>query len=147
MPTDETDRRDSHRDGRERSRGSRSPAAGDDVFGLVISIGLFGYFGFLFGLTDRAAPDGPVIPLFAAFLWTLRASAIGFAAALALLLLRSPLGNTLSGIVGLLSAVAFLSLAAWDWLDTSRSLAISPILLVLLGLWNGYASWRVFRDR
>lgn len=116
----------------------------DDALSLLISALLFGYFGFFFGLTDRAAPDGPSIPMFATFLWTLRLSAIGFAIALILALMRQPAANLVSGVVGLLGAVAFIVLAIWDWIEPAYALALSPILLVLFALWNGYASLRLF---
>lgn len=118
----------------------------DDVFSLLLSTLLFGYFGFLYGLTDRAAPDGPVIPMFATFLWTLRLSAIGFAIAFVLALLRQPVANIVSGVVGLLGAVAFLGLAIWDWMDPAYGLRLSPIVLVLFAMWNGYSSLRLFGD-
>ena len=127
------------RDGR-RQVGAVGPR--EDVFGLVISVLLFGYFGFLQGLSTTTTPGGPVVPMFAVFVWTLRIAAVGFLMALALQLLRrGRLAVLVAGVVGLLSAVAFLVLGVWDLMDDSLALALSPLFLLLFAAWNGYVSW------
>lgn len=135
------------------SRASASPPesgrrfeGGEGSFGLIVSVLLFGYFGFFAGLGVSTTPGGPTVPMFAFFLWTLRVSAIGFAIALALHALHRRWESTLlAGVVGVLSAVAFAAAAAWDMVDQTHALAISPILLVLFALWNGYVSWGSLR--
>jgi hypothetical protein len=118
----------------------------EDPFGLIISVLLFGYFGFFAGLSTVATSGGPTIPLFAFFMWSLRLSAIGFAVALALHLAKRTREATLvAGVVGVLSALAFLIAAAWDFADQRYVLAISPVLLLLFAAWNGYVSWGSLR--
>lgn len=126
--------------------GHRSPPRGveprEDAFGLIVSVLLFGYFGFFNGLSTTVSPGGPVVPLFAFFVWTLRGAAVGFLLALLLHFARQGKWAVLvAGVVGLLSAVAFLVAGAWDVMDDSLALALSPIFLFLFAAWNGYVSW------
>ena len=114
---------------------------GPMIFGAL----LFGYFGFLLGLTPNNSA-GHFVWLFAVFLWTLRVVAIGNALS-AMVTFASPLpGNVLYGLVGVLSAVAFVILAVWDILDKTYMLYGMPFLpawmmLLLFAAWNGYGSW------
>jgi len=135
------------RDDASQSRATPGRTVREDPFGLIISVLLFGYFGFFAGLSTVAALGGPTIPLFAFFLWSLRLCAIGFLIALALHAAKRFLESTLvAGAVGVLSALAFLIAALWDLLDQNYALAISPVLLLIFAAWNGYVSWGSLRS-
>lgn len=121
------------------SRGA-PPARADDLFGLGISVLLFGYFGF-FTWPIEGAPAMSHI-----FTWTLRVSAIGFALAAILLMVGRREGHLVAGVIGVLGALAFLVVIALDLMDTQRSVGMHPIILLAFALWNGWVSIGSLRD-
>lgn len=123
-----------------------SPADGRaDLFGLFLSTGVFGYFGFF--ATDWAherLTSGELLPMIVLFKWTLRLSAIGFGVALLLAFAKRRESELLSGLVGVLGAIAFVAVGAWA-MATGLSPGLPPILLLLFAAWNGYGSWASLR--
>lgn len=107
---------------------------------MVLSAALFGYFGFWMRPLSTG-PQGQIVFLFALFAWTLKLSAIGFALSAGITFVRPLLGNMLYSVVSLLGAGAFVLVLVLDLLDTSRTVAISPVLLLLFAAWNGYGFW------
>ena len=126
------------------SRRGGSPAAAparvDDLFGLGISVLLFGYFGFL---TSWAA-DAPAMAHL--FKWTLRASAVGFALAALLLAVGRREGHLVAGVVGILGSLAFLVVLVLDLMDDQWSVGMHPVILLAFALWNGWVSIGSLRD-
>lgn len=124
--------------------GGRHPALAGPG-GMIFSAVLFGYFGFMMGLTTNNM-QGQFVWLFAVFLWTIRGASVGYAVA-ALMTFAMPLaGNLIYAVVGLFSALGFLVLSGWDLFDTQRMLHGMPMLpgwlmLLLFAAWNGYGSW------
>lgn len=112
---------------------------GEDLFGLLLSVLLFGYFGFFTSWVHERTLDGTLLPMVVLLKWTLRASTIGFALAALLVLARRREADLVAGVVGLLSAVAFGIVAVWDF-STPYSAGPPEILLAIFALWNGYVS-------
>jgi len=121
--------------------------AGDrrlDIFFMVISAALFGCFGFAVTYNYYGV-NGQFLFFVALLEWTLKISAIAFGLT-AILTMALPLpGVVLYGVVGLLSAAALLVAAALDLMDPQHT-AMSPFILIILALWNGYASISGLRD-
>ncbi len=74
--------------------------------------------------------------------WTLKVSAIAYAASAAITMIQPLLGNLLYAIIGLLGALMLLLVAGLDTLDTQHTIMpYGPLILVLFAAWNGYGSW------
>ncbi|MFO0874626.1 MAG: hypothetical protein U0575_11740 [Phycisphaerales bacterium] len=119
---------------RSNSSSRRSAARVDDLFGLGISVLLFGYFGFFTSWADNAPAMAHL------FKWTLRLSAIGFAIAALLLAIGRREGNLVAGVVGLLGSAAFLVVLILDVLDDQWSVGLHPVILLAFALWNAWVS-------
>ncbi len=115
-----------------------------DVLAPLLSALLFGYYGFLAGL-DTHGSGGEPIHLWIAFVWVLRASAVLFTISTALALARKPATDLVYGFGGLLATAALAGVFVWDLIDPN-SLAVSPILLLVFIVWNGYASLLTLRE-
>ncbi len=113
---------------------------GEDLFGLLLSVLLFGYFGFFTSWAHERALDGTLLPMVVLLKWTLRAATIGFALAAVLVLARRRESDLVAGVVGLLSAIAFAIVAVWDFSNPQYSAGPPEILLAVFALWNGYVS-------
>jgi hypothetical protein len=119
-------------------------ARGPDVIGPIISAALFGYYGFVAGLSTHGSAGEP-IALWLAFVWVLRVAALIFGISTVLALLRNPKTDLLYGAGGLFATAALAGVLVWDLVDPN-SLAVSPIILVILIVWNGYSSIQTLRD-
>ena len=104
---------------------------------MLFSAALFGYFGFTL--------SGPALPSWAILQWTLRGSAIVFAATAALSFVRPWAANLLYSVAGLIGAALLLLVLVIDLLDTTNPPLVSPYLLVLFAAFNGYGSWTGLR--
>ncbi len=107
---------------------------------MFFSTILFGYFGFFMGLTANST-SGAFVFFFAALLWTLRISAIGFLASALVTFVQPLFGNLLYSVVGLLSAAGLLLVGVMDIVDAQNSAALPPVLAFLFAGLNGYTSW------
>ncbi|MCZ6834138.1 MAG: hypothetical protein O7G85_00035 [Planctomycetota bacterium] len=126
----------------------RHPALAGSGY-MLFSAALFGYFGFLMGMTPYNTSN-QLVMLFASFIWVLRGVSIGFALSAVLTFANGLIGNLVYSVVGLLSALGFVGLAVWDVLDTQYTLPSmpmipAPMLLLLFAAWNGYGSWQGLR--
>lgn len=115
-----------------------------DVFGPLISTVLFGYYGFLAGLSTHGSSGEP-IPLWIAFLWVLRGSTVLFAICLVLAIRGSRRELLWYGVSGALAAAALAAVFVWDLADPN-SLAVHPVIMLILIVWNGYGSVQTIRD-
>jgi|LauGreDrversion4_2_1035121.scaffolds.fasta_scaffold1171588_2 hypothetical protein len=124
----------------------RAPDGGRglDAFGPLVSALLFAYYGFVAGLATHGSAGEP-IALWIAFVWVLRIGAIIFAISTALAFLRNPKTDLLYGAGGLFATAALAGVFVWDLVDPN-SLAVSPVILLILIVWNGYASIQTLRD-
>lgn len=112
---------------------------------MLLSAGIFAYFGFMLAFPEIDPATGSMIPLVVTLKWTLRVTAIGFALA-ALLTMSAPRpGNILYAAVGLVSALMFLVVAVWDLASPFGS-GVHWMLLVLFAAWNGFGSWSGLRE-
>jgi hypothetical protein len=115
-----------------------------DVLAPLLSAVVFGYYGFLFGLETHGS-DGNPVALWITFLWVLRLAAVLYVGCLVLAARGRP-GSELA--YGLASAFATAGLAAvfvWD-VTSPDGVAIHPILLLVLIVWNGYCAGTAIRD-
>jgi len=120
---------------------NRQPA---DLLGPLISTVLFGYYGFVAGL-DTTGSGGEPIPLWIAFVWVLRLSAVLFGLCLVLAARGNPKELLWYGIAGAVATAGLAGVFLWDLADPN-SLAVSPIILLLFIAWNGYSSVATIRD-
>lgn len=128
-------------------RNERAAAARREAIWMVIAAALFAYFGFGMDWTHRytAGPDPQLLPMVALLMYTLRISAIAFAISAILAALGALPGLILYAVVGLLGAVAFAAVAAWDLFEPRYFSGLSPFLLLVFAAWNGYSSWQMLR--
>ena len=116
-----------------------------EIFFMIISAVIFGYFGFATAWPQYTAAQPPqLIPMVVVLKWTLRAGAAAFALSALLAVLGSILGAMLYSIAGLITAGLFLVVAVWDVTSPFNS-GIHWILLVIFALWNGFGSWNGLR--
>lgn len=121
------------------------PAPGFDAspFAAAISAAIFGYLGFLAGLSTEDA-SGPVA-LWIAFLWSMRLGCVAFALSAALAFARDRRARIASGALGMLAAVALLAIAVWDLADGAHAAAMNGWILLLVAGWNGFESFSALR--
>lgn len=112
---------------------------------MLLSAAIFAYFGFFMGMTATAA-DGQFVLFFALLLWTLRISAVVFAAAALITFVLPRIGSLIYAVGGLLSAAGFVVVGVWDMIDQTYAAAISPFLAFLFAAWNGYGAWTGLRE-
>jgi hypothetical protein len=126
--------------------------ARSQVFFMLISAGLFAYFGFAGSwahqYTNSSAPNpNALVPMVAVLKWTLRGGAIAFAIAAIACMLGSILGVLLYSIAGIVTAVLFLIVAIWEMTNPQGYFSGVPaILLIVFAIWNGYGSWSGLRE-
>ncbi len=123
----------------QRWRSARS--GGDDIFGLLLSVLLFGYFGFFQSWAHERTLEGELLPMVVVLKWTLRISTIAFAIAAILALARRRESHLVAGVTGLLGAIAFAAVAIWDFATPEYFAGPPTILLAVFALWNGYVSF------
>ncbi len=130
---------------------TNSPHGQLDPLAPLISLAVFGYYGFLNSttavITDNA---GEIVPLWVGSLWILRVCAVLFAACAAMALVRkpsiAPWGLLAYGIAGAFATLGLLAILVWDQLDQQYFFACPPIILLILVVWNGYSSAMTLRD-
>lgn len=107
---------------------------------MFILAALFGYFGFYIGFL-HTNNLGQFVLFYALLDWTLKATAVAFALAGVLTMIKPFLGNLLYAVAGLLSAILFVVIATMDILDKQNPPGAVPIFLLLIfAAFNGYGS-------
>ena len=118
-----------------------------DLFGPLISLVIFGYYGFVSSTTQDTTDDtGATVALWVAFLWGMRVLTLLFAASSLLAFIRWPLGEMVYGVSGLIAALTLAALGIWDMTDTTYQLAVQPLLMWIVVVWNAYASISILRQ-
>lgn len=115
-----------------------------DLLAPLISLALFGYYGFFAGL-ETADSSGATVPLWLGAVWILRLVTLLFAATIALALTKSERSELAYGAAGLAATLGLLVILVWDQLDTANRTAFHPLLLVVFILWNGFGSISTLR--
>lgn len=111
---------------------------------MLLSAGIFGFFGFMTTWLHYSATTGEFLFYVALLDWTLKVASIAFFVAAILAMIRPVIGEIVFSGVGLLAAISFVVVAIFDWMDPKHT-AMSPLLLVLFALWNGYGAWSGLR--
>lgn len=119
-------------------------APAPDVFGPLIGTVLFGYYGFLAGL-DTHGNDGNPVALWITFVWMLRAATVLLAISTVLAVRKAPRSTLAYGIAVALAAAGLAAVFLWDTISPD-SLAIHPVILLVLVVWNGYCAVSAIRD-
>lgn len=127
------------------SQSNGSGNSRSELFFMLVSAGLFAYFGFGTTWNHYSVVDGRFLLFVALLDWTLKATAVGCGVAFVLTLIKPALGNGVYAVVGLLSAVMLAVVGVMDMADTQHT-AMEPILLFIFAAWNGYGSWLSLRD-
>ncbi|MHC5113398.1 MAG: hypothetical protein ACYTGP_03090 [Planctomycetota bacterium] len=111
-------------------------------FWMLISAGIFAYFGFATAWPQLTTTNPPeTIAMVVLLKWTIRVSACAFAGAWLLSLLGTMLGPILYAAAGLVGAVIFVIVAIWEWTNPQGYYSGVPaILLLIFAVWNGVAS-------
>jgi len=109
---------------------------------MLIAAALFGYFGFGISWVHRYTTDSPpqLLIMVAVLMWTLRAGCVAFALSAVLAMAGSISGLLLYAVVGLLTSIAMLAVAVWDYTTPQYFSGVSPFLLLIFAAWNGYSS-------
>ena len=122
------------------------------VFFMLLSAAVFAYFGFAMSWAHQyTGPGSPtpnvLIPMVAVLKWTLRAAAVGFGVAALVAMAQPRIGSLLYSVTGLVTAIAFLVVAIWEWTNPQGYFSGVPaILLLIFAAWNGYGSWAGLRE-
>jgi hypothetical protein len=114
------------------------------VFFMLISAGLFAYFGFgsswAHQLTNTTPPK--LLVMVVVLKWSLRAGAIAFGIAALLSLTGALAGPLLYAVAGLVTSALFVVVAVWEKTNPQGYYSGVPaLLLVIFALWNGYGAW------
>jgi hypothetical protein len=109
---------------------------------MLIAAALFGYFGFGSSWVHRYTTDSPpqLLIMVVVLMWTLRAGCVAFALSAVLAMAGSISGLLLYAVVGLLTSIAMLTVAVWDYTTPQYFSGVSPFLLLIFAAWNGYSS-------
>jgi hypothetical protein len=121
-----------------------APSQGADVLGPVLSALIFGYFGFLAGLSTGDASG--TVPLYLVTVWVLRVSAILFVAAAVVAMLGIRRATLISGLACAAATLGLLVVMVWSVADQQRDIAIHPLIMAICIAWNGYCAGRAIRD-
>lgn len=130
---------------------TNSPHGQLDPLSPLISLAVFGYYGFLNSTTAVIANDaGEIVPLLVGSLWILRVCAVLFAVCAGLAFAKKqPMGSwslLAYGIVGAFASLGLLAILVWDQLDQQYFFACPPLILLILVVWNAYSSAMTLRD-
>ena len=120
-----------------------------DIFFMLISAGIFAYFGFGSSWAHKYTMTQPpqLLPMVSLLEWTLKSGAIAFGASAILAMIGQRLGDLLYAVAGLLTAVIFVVVAIWEWTNPQGYYSGMPaLLLVIFALWNGFGSWSSLRE-
>lgn len=128
------------------------PDTRSEIFFMLISAGLFAYFGFGSSWAHQytastATPPNQWLPMVAVLEWSLKGGAVAFGLAAAISMAGSMFGPLLYAVTGIISSLAFIAVAIWQWTNSQGYYSgMSPILLVLFAAWNGFGSFSSMRD-
>lgn len=123
-----------------------------DVLFMIISAGIFAYFGFAASWAHRhtiptATEPARLLPMVALLMWTLRAGAVVFGACVVLAFVRARWADLLYAVAGAVAAVIFLAVATWELTNPRGYFSgVPPILLILFAILGGYGSLQTLRD-
>ena len=115
-----------------------------DSFAPLLSALIFGYYGFIAGLSTHGA-NGEPIALWIAFLWVLRAATILYVICTVLAWRRRPGAELAYGLCGLGATAGLAVIFVWD-LISPDSTAVLPLLMAVLLVWNAYSSIGTMRE-
>ena len=119
------------------------------VFFMLISGGIFAYFGFGSSWAHQYTTTTPpvLIPMIVLLEWSLKGGAIAFGISALISFTGSVFGPLLYAIVGLITAVIFAVVAVWEWTNPNGYFSGVPaILLIIFAVWNGFGSYSSLRD-
>lgn len=116
-----------------------------DVLGPALTAAIFGYYGFFAGLMTTG-DGGESVPLYMAFVWTMRIVSVASLACVLLALTGNRKAAPAYLAMAALSTVGPLGCAVWDMVDAEYNLATSPLILIVFGIWNGYCLYRTVRE-
>jgi len=119
------------------------------IFFMLISGGIFAYFGFASTWAHQYTTTTPpqLLPMVVLLKWALRGGAIAFGVSALIALTGSLLGPLLYAVVGLITAVIFAVVAVWEWTNPQGYYSGVPaILLIIFALWNGFGSYSSLRE-
>lgn len=117
-----------------------------DVVAPLLSAAVFGYYGFLSGVTSDITNDaGEVVPLWVGSLWILRLCALAFLGCAVVGFLKLRHAGLIFGIAGMLAALGLFVVLVWSQLDPEYDFACHPLILLVFGCWNAYASFIAIR--
>ncbi len=129
------------------ARSLASRRAAPDLLSPLISLVLFGYYGFVSSTTsDLTNENNETVALWLAFLWSMRVVALLFAGCVVLALTKHAAAHLALGICGLVATATLATLGLWDASDTNYQLACPTLLLWIFVAWNGYASITTLRE-
>jgi hypothetical protein len=112
---------------------------------MLLSALIFAFFGFVIGWITQDA-NGRTLLFMVLWVWTLRISAVVFAASAVITFIKPVIGNLLYALTGVVGAGLFVVIAVMDIADTEHTvMAYGPVILVLFAVWNGYGSWSALR--
>ncbi len=123
--------------------------AKSQVFFMLISGGIYAYFGFGFSWAHQYTTTTPpvLLPMVVLLKWSLRSSAVASGVSALISLTGSMLGPLLYAVVGLITAAIFAVVAVWEWTNPNGYFSGVPaILLIIFAAWNGYGSFSGLRD-
>ena len=123
--------------------------AKSQVFFMLISGGIFAYFGFATPWAHQYTTTTPpvLLPMVVLLKWSLRSSAVAFGVSALISLTGSMLGPLLYAVVGLITAAIFAVVAIWEWTNPNGYFSGVPaILLIIFAAWNGYGSFSGLRE-
>lgn len=119
------------------------------VFFMLISGGIFAYFGFANSWVHQYTNTTPpvLLPMVVLLKWSLRIGAIAFGVSALISFTGSVFGPLLYAIVGLITAVIFAIVAIWEWTNPNGYYSGVPaILLIIFAAWNGFGSYSGLRE-
>ena len=123
--------------------------AKSQVFFMLISGGIFAYFGFATPWAHQYTTTTPpvLLPMVVLLKWSLRGGAIAFGISALISLTGSAFGPLLYVVVGLITAAIFAVVAVWEWTNPNGYFSGVPaILLIIFAAWNGYGSLSGLRE-
>jgi len=119
------------------------------VFFMLISGGIFAYFGFGSSWAHQYTTTTPpvLLPMVVLLEWSLKGGAIAFGVSALISMAGSILGPLLYAVVGLITAIIFAIVAVWEWTNPNGYFSGVPaILLIIFAIWNGFGSYSALRE-
>ena len=118
--------------------------AQSQVFFMLVSAGLFAYFGFGSNWAHQYTNSTPpvLLPIVVLLKWTMKGGAIVFALAAVLSMVGSLVGPLIYSLAGLVTAMIFVAVGVWEMTNSQGYYSGVPaIVLFIFAAWNGYGSW------